>query len=434
MSRFEFSLDLFLWLLSTPGQQLLAHAQQLDLRPAQQLKTLAALRVQSADNREHATAAYEMAVLRQHARTKFLHADQMYFTREALEQASGNRISIYRARRFANFHALSEEKGLAPSPRFFAPVSSEAWGRAGVGVGAESKPIYDLACSIGGDLFTLATHSHVVGIDRDPVRLAMAAANAVALGLSAQVELVEADLEQFDPPPCAGIFFDPARRDQGRRLSAAAYQPALTLIERWLPLTQCLGAKVAPGIQAGQVPLRVRCEVEFISVDGELKEAVLWYGAAAQPGQRATLLQGDQRHTLHSTDVTLSRLPISPPQAFVYEPDPTILRAYLVEAIGAQLHAAQLDPDIAYLTAEHFTPTPFARCWRVVEWLPFQLKNLRAVLRRRGVGAVTVKKRGSPIDTDALARELSGEGDWPCVVFLTQHLGKPIAIVAEGPV
>ncbi len=431
MSRFEFSLELFRWLLSEPGQHLLAHAQQLDLRPEQQLKTLAALRTQATHEhatREHATAAYEMAVLRDHARTKFAHAGQMYFTREALEQASGHRISAYRSERYS--------AGKSPTP---SPVPSEAWGRAGVGAEAQlptmkSQTVYDLACSIGGDLLTLGATHPVVGIDRDPVRLAMAAANADALGLSARVDLIEADLTHFDPPPCAGIFFDPARRDRGKRLGPAAYQPALGLIERWLSQTACLGAKVAPGIQAQQVPLRERCEVEFISVDGELKEAVLWYGEAAQPGQRATLLQGEQRHTLHTGDGVLARLPILPPQAFVYEPDPTILRAYLVEAIGAQLNAAQLDPDIAYLTADQLIRTPFARCWRVVEWLPFQLKNLRAALRQRHAGAVTVKKRGSPIDTDVLARALSGDGDWPCVVFLTQHAGKPIAIVAEGPV
>ena len=61
---------------------------------------LAALRVQSVGNREQATAAYEMAVLRQHARTKFPQAERLYFTREALEQASGHRIATYRATRF----------------------------------------------------------------------------------------------------------------------------------------------------------------------------------------------------------------------------------------------------------------------------------------------------------------------------------------------
>ena len=403
MSRFEFTLELFLWLLSKPGQHLLAIAQQLDLRPEQQLKTLALLRQQAVNmsaTREQSVAAYEMATLRRHARSKFTQAGQMYFTREALEQASGERISTYRFARLA-----------------------------------ASQRVYDLGCSVGGDLLTLATmpSRQVVGVDRNPVRLAMAVANAEALGLSKQVDWVEADLEQFDPAPCDGIFFDPARRDQGRRLGPAAYLPSLQNIVRWLPHTHSMAVKVAPGIQRPQVPLPVECESEFISVDGELKEAVLWYGEVAQPGQRATLIQGNVVHTLHRANA-LDRLPISPPCAFLYEPDGAILRAYLVELIGAQLNAAQLDPDIAYLTSDEQMVTPFARCWRVVEWMPFQLKNLRTALRARSVGAVTVKKRGSPIDTDQLARELSGDGDWPCVVVLTQHLGRPIAIVAEGPI
>ena len=142
MSRFEFTLELFLWLLSEPGQHLLAIAQQLDLRPEQQLKTLALLRQQAVNmsaTREQSVAAYEMAVLRQHARSKFTRAGQMYFTREALEQASGERISTYRFARLA-----------------------------------ASQRVYDLGCSVGGDLLTLATmpSRQVVGVDRDPVRLA----------------------------------------------------------------------------------------------------------------------------------------------------------------------------------------------------------------------------------------------------------------------
>ncbi len=398
MSRFEFTLDQFRWLLSEAGQALLLQASQLDLRPEQQLKTLDILRRQDSVTREQAIAAYEMAVLRRHARTKFAHADAMYFTREALEQATGERVARHHAARFPINHIVC-----------------------------------DLACSVGGDLLALAHRGPAVGIDRDPVRLAMAAANAEVLGLRNHITLTQADLDGFDLPECEGAFFDPARREGGRRLAATAYQPALSHIVRWRPGVRVMGVKVAPGVDYRQMPLWREMEIEFISVDGEVKEAVLWYGDGAQVGQRATLIQGDATYTLHNAG-DLSPLPISPPLAYLYEPDGAILRAGLVAAVGAQLGAAQLDPEIAYLTAERHVRSPFARCWRVVEWLPFQLKHLKAVLRGRGVGAVTVKKRGSPIDTDRLARELSGDGDWPCVVVLTQHVGKPIVIVAEGPV
>ncbi|MFN8513582.1 MAG: hypothetical protein U0841_13540 [Chloroflexia bacterium] len=42
---------------------------------------------------------------------------------------------------------------------------------------------------------------------------------------------------------------------------------------------------------------------------------------------------------------------------------------------------------------------------------------------------MTVKKRGSPLDTDALARQLRGDGARALIVALTQVLGKPYAVV-----
>lgn len=83
---------------------------------------------------------------------------------------------------------------------------------------------------------------------------------------------------------------------------------------------------------------------------------------------------------------------LSPPAAYLYEPDPAILRAGLVRKLGRMLNAQQMDDEIAYLTAEQAIATPFARCWRVESWFPFQLKRLRAYLRARGIGKVTVKK------------------------------------------
>jgi hypothetical protein len=97
--------------------------------------------------------------------------------------------------------------------------------------------------------------------------------------------------------------------------------------------------------------------------------------------------------------------------------------------LGIELQAAQLDPDIAYLTADHETPTPFARVWAVEDWLPFNLKRLRAALRERGVGHVVVKKRGSPLQPETLIRELRLSGDKERVVFLTHLRGRPIVVI-----
>ena len=124
-------------------------------------------------------------------------------------------------------------------------------------------------------------------------------------------------------------------------------------------------------------------EVEFISFEGDLKEAALWFGPLRGAARRATLLPGP--HVLASDRpwdaLEPQRLPLAAPRAYLYEPDPAILRAGLVQDLGLQLDAAQLDPDIAYLTADQRVETSFARSWAIEAWFPFGLKRLRAALR-----------------------------------------------------
>jgi SAM-dependent methyltransferase len=406
------NIETFNWLLSSDGQVLLAEAMVSDLSDAAQLRELTRLRRQATP--ERAAAAYEIAVLRRRAAAKFGAAERLYFTREALEQASGERIARYRSGRY------------------------QAYGT-----------IADLCCGAGGDTLALAGVANVVAVDRDPLRLAMAAANARAVGLADRINFVEADLQQTPAPDAAAIFFDPARRSAGRRVFALSdYQPPVALARRWRERVPAIGIKVAPGVTHEDVATLddSALEVEFISVDGELKEALLWHGPLATPGRRATLLVRDDGrraiddHTHHDSHFTLhtsqsTHSPdLSSPSAYLYEPDPAVIRAHVIGQLAEQLGAAQIDRDIAYLTADRAITTPFARCWRVIEWLPWSLKRLQVRLRTLDVGAVTVKKRGSPLDTNTLARQLSSNGERAVVVVLTRVADQPAALICEGPV
>jgi THUMP domain-like/RNA cap guanine-N2 methyltransferase len=336
-------------------------------------------------------ASLETALLRRRATVKFSRASEMYFTREALEQASGEAISRYQAERFAG-----------------------------------TTRVADCCCSIGGDTISLAEGRDVTAIDLDPLRLAMARENLAAYGLGQRVTFLQGDLTQLPLPEVEAIFFDPARRLGGaRRLAAHNYQPPLNTINRWLPRVPALGVKLAPGISRADLAGH-DAETEFISVRGELKECVLWFGPLRTTATRATLLP--DRHTL----VALGPLPPpsqGPPLGWLYDPDPAILRAGLVTVLAEQLGARQLDPEIAYLTSDSFRQTPFADCFRIEEALPFQLKRLRERLRVRGVGRLTVKRRGSPLDPDDLVRRLKLSGTESRVLFLTRVEGKPHALI-----
>jgi len=345
---------------------------------------------------ELARAALEIAIARIKAAAKFPFASQLYATREALEQASNWEISTYRAGRYRPYQRA-----------------------------------IDLGCSIGGDTLALAGVVPTLGVDMDALRLMMARLNAQALGLNQQADFIQADLRvalPFQARRSSSVaFFDPARRREGRRVwSVEAYQPPLSIVKDWLLRFSGLGVKISPGVKL--IELRqYDAEVEFISLNGELKEAVLWFSELKTTDRRATLLPG--AHSL--TAETDSPAMISDPRAFLYEPDPAILRAGLVRRLAELLGAAQLDPEIAYLTAEQRRETPFARSWQVEDWFPFNLKRLRAYLHEHRIGRVTIKKRGSPLQPEALLHDLRLAGEEERVLFLTRVRGKPAVIVAR---
>jgi hypothetical protein len=133
-------------------------------------------------------------------------------------------------------------------------------------------------------------------------------------------------------------------------------------------------------------------------------------------------------HTLEGGDEP-GTVAVTPPRAYLYEPDGAVIRAHLVQTLARRLDASLIDPEIAYLTADACQPTPFARCYALEAVFPFQLKRLRHYLRERQVGRVTIKKRGSPLDPDQLRTHLRLSGPNHCIIFLTQVTGEPTVLI-----
>jgi hypothetical protein len=225
------------------------------------------------------------------------------------------------------------------------------------------------------------------------------------------------------------LFCDPSRREAERRVfSVRRYSPPLEQAAAWraaLP-RQALCVKISPGVRWEEIE-REPCEVEFLSWQGELREAVLWYGSFRSARRRATILPAGET----MTDAEDGSEAISMPRAVLYEPDASILRAGLVRQLAARLNAARIDPEIAYLTADNAAPTPWAKAYAVEAVMPFGLKRLREWLRTRSIGSVVIKKRGSPIEPEDLAKQLRLNGEGRRILFLTQAGGKHSVIVAQ---
>jgi SAM-dependent methyltransferase len=322
----------------------------------------------------------------------------MYFTPEGLEQASRASVAAHRARRYQ-------------------------------GVAGPDGLVADLCCGIGSDLAALASAAggRVLGVDRDPVTAAVARANVTALQVD-QVEVRCADVTGLALRGVTAAFVDPSRRGDGRRrFDPAAYSPPFDFVTELAARVPATGAKVAPGIPHAALP--VGAEAEWVSERGDVLECALWFGPLAQPGvrRRATLLPSG------ATLVGDPALPVptGPVRRYLLEPDGAVIRAGLVAEVAALAGGSLLDPTIAYIAADDPARTPFARCYEVRETLPFQLKRLRALLRARGVGRLTIKKRGTAVEPSELRRRLDLSGDREATLVLTRVAGKQTALLVD---
>ncbi|GAA3673011.1 class I SAM-dependent methyltransferase [Nocardioides ginsengisoli] len=387
-------LDDFRWLLTDDGQSLLAEATALVAAGTTALAAGSALRRTTSP--ERAATALSQVELRERAVAKFgEQAALMYFTPDALEQATRQRVAQHRAGRAAAFG---------------------------------TRTLIDLGCGIGGDLIATARAGIVcAGVDLDPVRVAVAEANLAALGLAGAVQV--ADATEVDHTAFDLAFADPARRTgAGRSFKAADWTPPWTWVETLLARDACV--KVAPGIPHELIPDGV--EAEWVSDEGEVKEAALWSGRTASTARRATVIGAGGLATLtDEEDPGADAVGVRPVGAYLYEPDGAVIRAGLVTAVAAGVGGGLVDPKIAYVSADAAFRTPFARGYRVLEELPYREKQLKAALRERGVGRLTIKKRGVDVVPEALRKRLALQGDAEATIVLTRVAGEGTALLVE---
>ncbi len=337
-----------------------------------------------------AAAALTQTELRRRAVPKFgPEAARMFFTRAGLEQATRQPVARRRAARLADAGVVT---------------------------------IADLGCGLGADSMAFSRAGlSVRAVDADPLTAAIASVNLGAPVACARAE--EVPLTSVD-----AAFCDPARRRGASRVfHPEAFSPPWTFVTHLVTSVARTVLKLAPGIDHALIP--PRAEAEWVSVGGDVVEATFWCGPLAEVPRRATVLAGEAVHTLAGSGTETA--PIGDVGPVVYDPDGAVVRAHLVAEFAAQVGGVIADPSIAYVYAGEAVPTSFGRAYRVDDVMPFSLKKLRAELRRRDVGALTIKKRGSALDPVELRRALRLSGARPATIFLTRVAGAPTVLFAE---
>lgn len=313
--------------------------------------------------------------------------------------------------------------------------------------------VLDLGCGIGSDALAFADAGLAVeAVDGDPVTAAVAAANLSGVPRAhVSVGLAETALDgrPADEIARTAAWFDPARRTPGiadirgrtkRVFRLQDMSPTWEVVQQVAAAVPAAGAKLSPSFPHQAVP--PGAEAQWVSVDGEVVECVVWWGAAVRrPGRCATVLRGDQAWTVAEEDAAVGAA--APPTevsdgvylregVYLHEADKAVVRAGLVAALERAVDGTEVEPGVGYVLTAGEGAVPWARRYRVLEVLDADPKALRRWARRRDVGALTIKKRGVPGDSEALRRKLIGKTGVERILVLTRHHGRQIALEVEA--
>lgn len=398
------ALSAYRWLVSSEAADWLA-----DLATRQEPLLTATTRLRKRLSPTQTHLLLEQVALRRKGREKFSAAERMFFTPLGLEQATDEFVATYKAARFP-----------------------------------QRQPIADLCCGIGGDLLPLAARGEVTGVDRDPIKSLLTAANSRAMGhatglddergMSLRVRIRSTDVASIDVTDFAAWHLDPDRRPRGERTTRIdEHEPNRESVERLLGANGNAAIKLAP---AAELPdaWRERAEWEWISRGGECRQLVAWFGSLArQPGVvRATILASGSEPASVVEGTRGLPVPLAAKMGrYLLEPDAAVLAADLVGALAEQHGLAAISPGIAYLTGDAPCDDRALACFEVTAVLPYQPRRLRALLRSRGLGRLEVKKRGVPYDPDQLRRQLQVPGDEAATLIVTRLDHAVTAILAQ---
>lgn len=363
-------------ILTPEGWELLASLGP--YREDEAFRLTAALR-KAGHSPELVSAVLTQSRLRTKAEAKFGEfARQMIFTKAGLEQATRLTVAARHAQRFAE---------------------------AGIG------HVADLGCGLGADTMALASLDlTVTAVEMDEATAACATMNLIPFR---NATVVHSDAASVSLEGIDGVWLDPARRSTStsgtkRIWDPEDFSPPLSFVESLAASGRAVGVKMGPGMPHDSVP--ADCEAQWVSVGGDVTEVTLWFNAVRRPGvRRAALLLGSQGAAELTSGEDFGAgptAPVGPVEGYLYEPDGAVIRAGLVADVALQLGGHLLDEHIAYICAPELVDTPFAKAYRVLEVMPFNVKALKSWVKDQGIGVLDIKKRGTAVTPEELRKQL----------------------------
>jgi THUMP domain-like/RNA cap guanine-N2 methyltransferase len=388
----DVDVDAEAWVLTTePGSRLLAAlATVRSLGPSD----MANFRKQA--SARHVSAAIRLVRARSKAALKFEHGERLWVEPTAIQQATSEVVAQHKAKRFV------------------CPL------------------VVDLCAGIGGDALALAARSDVMAVDLDQGMCCRLRYNASIYKVDGRILSVRARAEAFAIPAGAWLHLDPDRRatGKGRARTLDDYAPGRDF---WKSATrQCTAGaiKLGPASDFAKYFSGPEFEVELVSLRGECKEATVWFGELVSCRRRATRLPENVSWT-DRDGPSGHGAPVTPLGTLIFDPDPSLLRAGLLDGFALEHGIGRVADGVDYLTGERSISTPFLTAFRVLDVLPLDLKRLRRLIARNQIGILEIKVRGADVAPETLRRQLHLRGERTASLLIIGGSGPARAVLAQ---
>ena len=297
--------------------------------------------------------------------------------------------------------------------------------------------VVDLCAGIGGDTIAMAARSQVLAVDLDPGMCRRIGWNAAVYDVGDRVLAVQARAETFAIPRGAWVHLDPDRRaGRDRRARAIAdYMPGPSAWESMVRSVPGGSIKLGPASDfARHFPgSGSGYEIELISLRGECKEATVWFGELARCRRRATRLPEGVTWTDRDAGAP-APVPVSPLSSWIFDPDPALIRAGLLDGFAKAHGLSRVAEGIDYLTGPELIDTPFLAAFAVREVSSLDIKHLRRMIERHRVGTLEIKVRGVKLTPEMLRARLKPRGEESATLLIVGGAGLrvPCSVEVDG--
>ena len=275
--------------------------------------------------------------------------------------------------------------------------------------------VVDMTAGVGVDSLVFARAGvSVIAYEINPARAALLSANVERFGLSDKIEVRQANSledKRFSRAALqnACVYLDPPRRDGASRWGGADMADAMLRHALQRSPAGVL-MKLSPAAERA-MGKKFDADMEYISVDGECREALLRWGAVCRsdphaPELSAVTLPAGNRLSSDAAYLQRESLPaIHLEQGrYLYEPDAAIIRAGLTGQLAAEQSWTQFDDEVAYLISESLAESPLAQGYQILAALPYHKRAVQAWLDEQGATHLIVKKRGVPDEPEVVRR------------------------------